>query len=667
MGRDLTVTNNYAPVAPVFAQVVSPQVAGVAEVIGRDHELAELRAGFAAPRKKRAPMVQVITGMGGVGKTSLARAYAQQHLDDYGVVWWVRAEDSTAVDGEYRGLLELVYSTAEAKLVRNAVQIATAWLAESRQPWLLVLDNVPDSAALRGLIPARGNGHVLVTSQAHHWPNAHAVHHVTPLAADAAVELLTTMSQDTDTTAAAELAEELGGLPLALAQAASFTAVNGIDLATYLRFYRERSADLHADGQPDDYPHTLATTWLLAIGKLSPTARQVLDTIAYFAPDSIPTSVLQPLASDEFTLTKAVGELLSHSLVNRGAEGSITVHRLIQAVTRHRIGDGSKQAARACDLVNTALPQRPLTLQTMEEFNRLNSHALTVVGHIPKDPSTFDLRYNLAFLHGDLGNARTAVAQLETLVDDISPALGIEDERVLRARHGVAFWVETSDTPRAQSLLLDLLEVQTRVLGAEHPDTLITRHDLATAYIILGETDLAHRMLEELLPVRARVIGPKHVYTLATRSRVANCLAQIERFDEAITISKELLVDAIDTLGALHLDTIELRKSYANVIGEAGDPTTARDLYLEVVDQFTDQRGPYHRSTLIAQLELAIWTAQAGNAQRAMSLVLRLLIRLRISLGKSNALVKQFEDALNTIQGGPPHRAAGKQVNKRKS
>ncbi|MBY8854763.1 hypothetical protein K7G98_43515, partial [Saccharothrix sp. MB29] len=64
--------------------------------------------------------------------------------------------------------------------------------------------------------------------------------------------MLTEVSEDDDTAAAAELAAELDGLPLALAQAASFTATNGTSLAAYLRFYRERSADLLSDGQPVD-------------------------------------------------------------------------------------------------------------------------------------------------------------------------------------------------------------------------------------------------------------------------------------------------------------------------------------------------------------------------------------------------------------------------------
>jgi hypothetical protein len=122
--------DTYAPAPPSPSKVVSPQVAGMAEVVGRDRELAGLRAAFAAKQQRKGPVVQVLTGMGGVGKTSLARAYAQRHLDDYEVVWWVRAEDRTAVDGEYRALLELVHSGAEAQLVRDAVLNANNWLSE---------------------------------------------------------------------------------------------------------------------------------------------------------------------------------------------------------------------------------------------------------------------------------------------------------------------------------------------------------------------------------------------------------------------------------------------------------------------------------------------------------------------------------------------------------
>jgi hypothetical protein len=110
--------------------------------------------------------MRVLAGMGGVGKTSLARAYAQRHLADYGVVWWIRAEDPSAIDAEFRSLLEILLPPGEATKIGDARTTAFALLARQEDPWLLVLDNVPDAGSVNGLLPPSGNGHVLITSRA---------------------------------------------------------------------------------------------------------------------------------------------------------------------------------------------------------------------------------------------------------------------------------------------------------------------------------------------------------------------------------------------------------------------------------------------------------------------------------------------------------------------
>jgi len=173
--------------------VVSPHVAGLAPTIGRQRELEVLREAFL--NSAEVPAVGVLTGMGGVGKTSLARAYAQRHERDYGIVWWVRAEDPSAIDAEFRALLEILSSPTEAKQVGNARTATFALMARQPDPWLLVLDNVPDAEAAHGLLPPVGNGHVLITSRATAWPDPTTV---CPLDTDAAVELLTSQSGDGD-------------------------------------------------------------------------------------------------------------------------------------------------------------------------------------------------------------------------------------------------------------------------------------------------------------------------------------------------------------------------------------------------------------------------------------------------------------------------------------
>ena len=51
----------------VGQRVVSAQVQGFAEVIGREEELRTLRARFTDPSRSPRPVIQVLTGLGGVG------------------------------------------------------------------------------------------------------------------------------------------------------------------------------------------------------------------------------------------------------------------------------------------------------------------------------------------------------------------------------------------------------------------------------------------------------------------------------------------------------------------------------------------------------------------------------------------------------------------------
>ena len=107
-------------------------------LIGRESELADLDTAFWGTRTD-CSLVRVLCGPPGVGKTSLARAYARRHLRDYDLIWWVYAEHPDAVDGEFRRLLEQLLPAEEATRIQNAVAAVHTLLANQSVPWLLVL------------------------------------------------------------------------------------------------------------------------------------------------------------------------------------------------------------------------------------------------------------------------------------------------------------------------------------------------------------------------------------------------------------------------------------------------------------------------------------------------------------------------------------------------
>ena len=146
-------------------------------------------------------------------------------------------------------------------------------LRKSGRQQLLVFDNAPDRAAVETFLPPAGRGQVLVTSRSALWPPGQVLE-VPVLDTEVAAAFLISRTGDADGQPAAELAAELGGLPLALEQAAAYIRASGGSLARYVASFRQRRARLLARGEPTGYSQTVATTWSLALTRLEHSAPQ---------------------------------------------------------------------------------------------------------------------------------------------------------------------------------------------------------------------------------------------------------------------------------------------------------------------------------------------------------------------------------------------------------
>ena len=194
------------------------------------------------------PRVVALCGLGGAGKTSVALEYAHRQLGEVGVAWQFPAEDPAVLAAGF-GELAAQLGAAEGG---DPVAAVHAVLAASPAPWLLVFDNAPDRASVARFVPPAGPGRVLITSRNQIWPPGQALD-VPVLDPQVAAEFLVSRTGDPDRRAALELAGELGGLPLALEQAAAYIQATGGTLAGYLASFRQRRAEMLARGEPTGY------------------------------------------------------------------------------------------------------------------------------------------------------------------------------------------------------------------------------------------------------------------------------------------------------------------------------------------------------------------------------------------------------------------------------
>ena len=71
---------------------------------GREKILTDLHGKLNSGQ--RATWIQALTGLGGKGKTSLAREYAYRYKAEYDRVWWVRASEPATLTMDYSDLAE---------------------------------------------------------------------------------------------------------------------------------------------------------------------------------------------------------------------------------------------------------------------------------------------------------------------------------------------------------------------------------------------------------------------------------------------------------------------------------------------------------------------------------------------------------------------------------
>src|SRR6516225_11517974 len=194
---------------------------------GREVLLAEVEARLAGA-DGAGPRLVALCGLGGAGKTSLALEYAHRHLGEAGVCWQLPAEDPAVLAAGFGELAAQLGADSG-----DPVAAVHGVLAVSLARWLLVFDNAPDRASVARFMPPAGPGRVLVTSRNQIWPPGQALD-VPVLDSEVAAEFLGSRTGDADRRAALELAGELGGLPLALEQAAAYVQASGDSLAGYL-------------------------------------------------------------------------------------------------------------------------------------------------------------------------------------------------------------------------------------------------------------------------------------------------------------------------------------------------------------------------------------------------------------------------------------------------
>ncbi|MFI8237214.1 NB-ARC domain-containing protein [Streptomyces sp. NPDC085866] len=331
------------PVRAPFRDV--PSAAGVR---GRGLELTALRERFL--REPDAGTVRVVvSGLGGIGKSSIARLYAHRHRDAYEFVWWIPSDTREDVLAAYRRMLAEERQETEAATEEEILAQVGRRLAHLGPRLLLVYDNVAGREQLAGLLPSCDGAHLLVTTRDSAWAAADGGLVVERMAADEATEWAGERLPGASSAEVSALVDAVEGIPLAIAQATGYIAATQCPVDMYLAELADCRARLLDDPGfvPLDYRQgaTLTAAVTLSVRKVleqafcSPEASghrlaaELLARCALLAPDFIPLHLATLDLPTGSAVYGAVAQLRRFSLVDP-RDGVLAIHRIVQEITR---------------------------------------------------------------------------------------------------------------------------------------------------------------------------------------------------------------------------------------------------------------------------------------------------------------------------------------------
>jgi tetratricopeptide (TPR) repeat protein len=606
-------------------------------------------------------VVCAVTGLRGVGKTQLAAAHARDSVSrGWGLVGWVNAETpGTLLAGLARVAGRLGVADPEGDSLESARRLRDQLQARTAEG-LLVFDNATSPDELRPFLPATGGTQVVITSTDQGFTELGEAVDVTAFTRAESLGYLRQRTGLADDQGAATVAHELGDLPLALAQAAATIRRQHLTYPTYLeRLRRVPTTTLLGTIPGGDYSRPAAEALLLSIQVTEASdpaglTGRLLRVVAALSPDGVNCGLLDGLATGEpghreELVDAAVERCVSGSLLSWSVTGdAVIMHRLLGRVLRERDqadGRWPGTVTAALDLLEPQLFAAHQAWARRDEGAHLavQSEALweSVAGTGSASP---DLRLRALRARCWAVRQLRAAADLSRAADlgtrvlaDCERVLGADHPDTLVARDNLAEAYSSGQMEEAVPLHERTLAGRQRVLGADHPDTLSSQEHLATAYQGIGRLDLAIPLYERTLSDLERVVGPDDPDVLISRNDLATAYQAAGRVDDAIPLFERALADRARVLGADHPDTLITQDNLAAAYHAAGRLEQAIPLYERSLADLERVVGPDHPDTLISQNNLARAYHAAGRLEDAIRLFERTLADFERLVGGDHA------------------------------
>ncbi|KIM26629.1 hypothetical protein M408DRAFT_72598 [Serendipita vermifera MAFF 305830] len=655
------------------------------------------------------PRMLAVTGMGGCGKTQIILKFISMHEKKFASSFFVDGSSKARIRADLMRHVQSLGSAYSQMSFEECLSILSQPLSD--RPRLLIYDNVDDpNIEVDSFLPGGSSCLIAIISRnrsiGEMCPEAHLELDVMTI--EEGVELLLHTPgrfihiTDQYRKDAGAIAETLGCLPIALAQARSYMYQTRCPPSDYLRRLQSSRNDLLA--QPIKYQKGMRylstySAFNASFQMLDSHVQKLLRLLSQFHWKDFPLELIMLAAKDDFskyrtTYTKHneehfVGKAMLEEIFLRDGKWSLThldemtislqsyslanltpgvdtmlvaMHPLVHEWVKMGISEGDKPEYHSAAVLLLALGAREDHTPVVQY---LSSHIMHMQSFWKK------LHVNTAGLFAEIlaagGYVQLALQLRENVTEELRHMIDPQSVQFSSSLWALASsYRSVGRQKEAEALQIEVLALRKKLkelYGGRHPLTITASENLALTLQGLERLKEAETLETEVLALRKELFGEQHPYTIMAIEYLAQILRDLGQTKEAVALEVEALALRKKVYGERHPNTITVSENLALTLRGLGQLKEAEALQTEVVALRKEIFGAKHRDSIISSNNLADICCKLGMLQRAEALQLEVvkmaqeapgedhtdIIMALITLAEIYEQVPRKADALNAL------------------
>ncbi len=518
----------------------------VANFIGREEQLEQIHEYFS----KHGNIVQVIGGLGGIGKTQTVLQYIKYHEEEYGYrVRWFSAESKMTLDSEFREFAQILKIDVDKKSEQEILKLVKVKLASQIEKSLLIFDNVEDYEIIKEYLPSGGvkQHHIIITARnSKDYEDGASILGIKniiklePFSPTEAVKYIKTTLPEAAESEALKLATLFDNVPLGLSQSVAYIKNNDIDIATYLdeyhRIRNEQNAallEILHDPKYDPHISNIYITLSMTLDSLAyvPKAVKLLKLCSYLNSDNIPDYMFDSLFDNKIEKNRVIAVLKGYSLISVRLDSDtkfIHVHKIVQEAIRINIGDESVVVLQqAMELVHIQMVQDYDNRSSLKNYKSTLQHAISLIDH-HHDIINIDFANTLdgvvAELHNDCGVLYRILGQWDNAETSYKSAIqlykkvyGEEHENISMVIDNLGVvYLHVGKIQIALDSFMESLRILKIIDIEDHQAIPEVLNNIGHAYLALKNTKLALENFQQAQIIFTRIYEEEHPFVAET-------------------------------------------------------------------------------------------------------------------------------------------------------